>query len=51
MEQWFAKHHPEIIDEWELSEAVEWIELWDWASQEYPDEFSEFEKDYHKQRT
>ena len=43
LESWLTATHPSIIDTWEYSEAVEWIDLWDWLDQEFSDILDEFE--------
>lgn len=32
LEEWIEANHPDVFDEWALSEAVEWIDFWDWLA-------------------
>jgi hypothetical protein len=48
LEQWAISHHPDILNEWEDSEFMEWIDFWDWLGDEYPELLCAFEKDFHR---
>ena len=49
LEKWIADSQSKIFYEWAFSEAVEWIDFWDWLDREYPEVLDSFTDWYRRQ--
>jgi len=46
-----CEHYPDVFEDWVCSEAVEWIDFWDWlADGEEYELFDEFSAWFNKER-
>ena len=42
LDWWLSTTHPALMDEYQFSDAADWIELWDWLDAAYPDVLDAF---------
>ena len=51
LEEWMCEHYPDVFEDWVCSEAIEWIDFWDWlADGEEYELFDEFSAWFNKER-
>jgi len=46
LERWAAVYAPHIFSAWELSDACEYLDFWDWLDLNHPGVFGEFEQNW-----
>lgn len=44
LEEWAGTYAPDLFSAWELSDACELMDFWDWFDLNHPGGFTEFEK-------
>jgi len=49
LEDWLIANWPDVYEDWAFSNAVDWMDLWDWLVYEHDDALSQFEQAWREE--